>query len=96
MIFPSARCDISCEFLNGELTDFTGFNFVDYRDLDRPLSKFYLDASNWANTFFEGVTIHTAPADSPYAHSWRMEGKESAEDSNRERWMKKLYEKKDS
>ena len=36
-----------------------------------------------------------APDDSPHAHSWRMEGKEAAEDANRERWMNKIYEKKE-
>ena len=31
LVFPSARSDVKCEFLNGHLNDFKGWNFVDYR-----------------------------------------------------------------
>ncbi len=95
MIFPSARCDIGCEFLNGELNDYRGFNYVDYRGLKPPVASVVRDVSPWTNKIFEGITIHTAPDDTPYAHSWRMEGKEAGEDSNRELWMNKFHEKQE-
>ena len=91
MVFPSARCNVKCEFYNGELNDFTGWNFVDYRQLDKPLSDSFIDFSPWVTQVGEGVTIAFAPDDSPYANSWRIDGKEAWEDSNRAWWLDDFY-----
>ena len=94
MVFPSARCDVKCEFYNGRLNDYKGWNFVDYRQLQRPFGDTFIDVSPWINYVGEGITIASAPDDSPYAHSWRIDGKEAWEDSNRAQWLKDFYDGK--
>lgn len=74
LVFPSARSDVLCEFTHGQLSDFRGWNFVDYRDAteDTFVTKMaYQD--DWFTTFGQ-AEIHLAPDDSPYAGSWRVEG----------------------
>ncbi|MDO9095369.1 MAG: hypothetical protein Q7U99_22350 [Rubrivivax sp.] len=74
LVFPSARSDVLCEFTHGQLSDFRGWNFVDYRNAaeDKFMPKMvYLD--NWFTSFGK-AEIHLAPDDSPYAGSWRVEG----------------------
>ncbi len=93
MVFPSARCNVKCEFYNGELNDFNGWNFVDYRQLDKPFSDVFIDFSPWVNEVGEGITIAFAPDDSPYANSWRIDGKETWEDCQREIWLNEFYER---
>lgn len=92
LVFPSARSDVKCEFLHGNLESFRGWNFVDYRGT-RPLSDVVRDYSSWENrALAEGIKIVSAPDDHPYAYSWRIEGKEAAEASLRERKLKKFYD----
>jgi|GEM_PF-5257580 len=42
--------------------------------------------------YVRGITIAFVPDNSPYANSWRIDGKEAWEDGNRERWLKEFYE----
>ena len=78
LVFPSARSDVLCEFENGELSRFYGWNFLDYRDAppydDSHPMMVYQD--DWATSFGE-ARIHLAPDDSPYRDSWRIEGQEA-------------------
>ena len=95
MVFPSARCNVKCEFYNGELNDYSGWNFVDYRQLDKPFSDSFIDFSPWITQVGKGIIIAHAPDDSPYANSWRIDGKEAWEDSNRARWLQDFYRSND-
>lgn len=77
LVFPSARSDVLCEFRDGHLSDFRGWNFVDYRNAPEDTfvpSMVYED--DWFSTFGQ-AEIHLAPDDSPYAGSWRVEGHEA-------------------
>jgi hypothetical protein len=81
LVFPSARSDVTCEFLNGRLHDFKGWNFVDYRssrsDTSTMLAERRIDYSQWESDLGEGVSCIFAPDDSPFAHSWRIDGLEA-------------------
>ena len=94
LVFPSARCNVKCELYNGELNDYSGWNFVDYRQLNKPFSDLFIDLSPWVDHVGEGITIAYAPDDSPYANSWRIDGKEAWEDGHREFLLKDYYESK--
>jgi len=77
LVFPSARSDVQCEFLHGQLNDFRGWNFVDYRHAKKTFTDRIVDVSHWENDLGEGVTCSLAPEDSPFAHSWRINGLEA-------------------
>ena len=81
LVFPSARSDVKCEFLNGRLHDYRGWNFVDYRgsrkDTPTMLADRRTDHSQWEDDLGEGVNCIFAPDDSPFAGSWRIEGLEA-------------------
>lgn len=69
LVFPSARSDVRCEFLGGQLNDFRGWNFLDYRNAERTLLDRLVDVSQWENDLGDGVQCQLAPDDSPFAHS---------------------------
>ncbi|WP_296705522.1 hypothetical protein [Algoriphagus sp.] len=80
LVFPSARCNVLCEFLDGKLNNFKGWNFLDYRSSNEILGGFHSreDVSQWnkPEDFVEGAVCRLAPDDSPFAHSWKIEGLE--------------------
>jgi hypothetical protein len=78
LVFPSARRDVKCEFLNGQLNDFTGWNFVDYRSSKELMADSRIDHSQWEDNLGQGVQCVLAPEDSEFAGSWRIEGLEAA------------------
>ena len=54
MVFPSARCDVKCEFYYGRLNDYKDWNFVDYRQLEKTFADTFIDFSPWVNDVCEG------------------------------------------
>ena len=77
LVFPSARSDVLCEYVDGELSRFAGWNFLDYREappLEMVQRMVFQD--DWLTSFGE-TTVHLAPDDSPYAGSWRLEDQEA-------------------
>jgi hypothetical protein len=80
LIFPSARSNVKCEFRDGHLNNFLGWNFVDYRNADRCHSDAFTDFSPWEPRIPEGMGCELAPNDSPFAHSWRIHGLEEWHD----------------
>gem|GEM_PF-6516319 len=54
MVFPSARCDVKCEFYHGRLNDYKDWNFVDYRQLEKTFADTFIDFSPWVNDVCEG------------------------------------------
>jgi hypothetical protein len=58
LIFPSARCNVSVEVLDGEVTDHYGWNLVDYRQAPEPQSEIGHDSSDeWAEHPMVGANI---------------------------------------
>jgi hypothetical protein len=52
LIYPSARCDVSVEIVDGKIAAFSGWNLVDYRN-DPPRAKYtYFEQSPWCWTGF--------------------------------------------
>lgn len=77
LVFPSARSDVLCEFTDGQLSDFRGWNFVDYRQTTEQWDQhnmIYQD--DWLPHFGTAI-VHGAPDDHPNAGSWRVEGHEA-------------------
>jgi hypothetical protein len=64
LIFPSARCDSRVAVRNGEVVQWSGFNFVDYRNAQSPEHLAALDLSvgwptkiqTWPDDWTEGST----------------------------------------
>lgn len=74
LVFPSARSDVLCEFTHGKLSDFRGWNFVDYRNAtDDTMVTNMVYQDDWFTDFGQ-AQIHTAPDESPNAGAWRVEG----------------------
>lgn len=77
LVFPSARSDVLCEFTAGRLSDFRGWNFVDYRNApDDEFLPNMVFQDDWLSDFGQ-AEIHMAPDESPYAGSWRVQGHEA-------------------
>lgn len=75
-IYPSARSDVSVTIENGALVDFEGWNLVDYREANLPLSKMeYLDCSPWCwQRLPYGVTIAVGQKSENLEGSFKIEG----------------------
>jgi hypothetical protein len=83
LIFPSARtnCGVICR--NGMVTDFRGWNFVDYRGASPPMNEGFIDVGSWPDSFGEGVHVHYA-TNAEHEGSWRLEGYEELQARQRD------------
>jgi hypothetical protein len=76
-IYPSARCDVTVLFQNGELEQFYGWNLVDFEDTapyEGRVRFITFEHSPWAWVDFEdGVKLHLAPA-GEMAGSFKVDG----------------------
>ena len=86
MIFPSARmnCGVICR--NGKVTDFRGWNFVDYRDVGPPANDGFVDVGSWPDSLGEGVLIRYA-TNAEYEGSWYLEGYEELQARERDQLL---------
>jgi hypothetical protein len=81
LIFPSARTDSVVAFDRGQMTDFGGWNFVDFRHSDRnPLVSSYVCLSPWPSEVLSGVRSRFAPG-GRFAGSLAIEGVQEANDN---------------
>ncbi len=78
-IYPSARCDVTALFQNGELHEFYGWNLVHYEDCEPIYGRANIhvitfDPSPWAWVAFEdGIKLHVAP-DGEMTGSFKVDG----------------------
>jgi hypothetical protein len=61
LIYPSARSDAGVQVRGGAIEKFTGWNLLDYRGVEKPLSTSVIDFSDWHRGFPAGVVISVPP-----------------------------------
>jgi hypothetical protein len=77
LIFPSARSNAAVKIEDGNLTDWYGWNLVDYRSAAERLDfTKWVDLSPWELKVHEGFECSIAPCDSKFVGSWKIMGRE--------------------
>jgi hypothetical protein len=82
LVYPSARTDSYVEFKNGEMSDFGGWNFVDFRNSPQeawPVNGYTHIIDPWQETVLEGVGVQNASS-GPFAGSLKIFGVRNAND----------------
>lgn len=80
LVYPSARTDTFVEVLNGSVTRFGGWNFVDYRGSEPLARKAFVQAGPWSLVGLDNVSIQ-APDAGPYTESFKVTGQAAMNNS---------------
>jgi hypothetical protein len=84
LVFPSARSDASVTIKNGELVDWRGWNFVDYRSArSLPATEVTRSPGGWPDFLQPGVQLAVA-SNGELAGSWKAIGLQARYDHLRE------------
>lgn len=83
LIFPSSRSDASVQIRNGELVDWHGWNFVDYRTAkDIPATELTSSQGGWPDFLQSGAQVAVVPG-GEMMNSWKVMGLQTSYDQMR-------------
>jgi hypothetical protein len=75
LVFPSARSNVRCGIVRGEMKMFWGWNLVDFRGSPLPACQKYNVVGDWESKGMPGrVTLGVAPPESEEAGTWDIIG----------------------